>query len=513
MKRIFSVLLIALLLVLLAECAAQTAELSEQTESQQEISTSELEKTVVFTDPALEAMVRGAMGKPEGGITLSEAETVTRLNISFDWQRYVAEAVPIKDLNGLECFKNLEILDLSGNSVTDITPLAGLTKLTILVLDDDPVADIAPLAALINLKVLAMSGCAARDYSAIANLTNLEMLKLNNSAITDSSPLASLTNLKRLYLGGCLLSYTPLADIYDNLIDKDFIIASTLSELGFIMDDGIKQAIYDSDQASVRINHAEWGQPDSEMALNCVRVVTAAADYKVDIGYYPIHDVYVVMAFKDDLALNYLYFPTDGSFGFGVGDRESSEDHVRAIFPDPSSEDVLLEPISYYNRAIRNECGFTAAELFDMPYEPLTLNSLGFFFSEENADYEYHEHEPHDSHISIYRPEWGNSKDGQSIDFYDDDVNGYSLLIMYFLNEGKYTVGLHKNGMECAYDIYPDKREYSGEYPDSETVRELLGIAFGKEDIDYFAPHEMFDQYVQDRFGMSIEELYALPVE
>ena len=82
------------------------------------------------------------MGRPEGGITAAEAEAVTRLNHSIEWQRYISEEMPIKDIEGLEYFRNLESLDLSFHAITDITPLAGLKKLTSLSLSNNPVADI-----------------------------------------------------------------------------------------------------------------------------------------------------------------------------------------------------------------------------------------------------------------------------------------------------------------------------------------------------------------------------------
>lgn len=73
-KALYSVLLLLLVLSLTASAApaatsaAQTASIPLAIESS---------AIVRFTDPALEAMVRGAMGKQEGDITASEAEAVT----------------------------------------------------------------------------------------------------------------------------------------------------------------------------------------------------------------------------------------------------------------------------------------------------------------------------------------------------------------------------------------------------------------------------------------------------
>ncbi len=314
---------------------------------------------VTFADPVLEAMVRGSMGKPTGNITAAEAEAVTRLNLSNEWQRYISEEASIYDISGIEYFKNLESLDLSFNAIADITPLGGLKKLTLLSLGGNPIQDITPLGELTNLKALTLSGCTARDYRPLSKLASLNYLMLNNSTLAEVSPLVPLANLKYLYLAGCPISdYFPLTDIYQSLEQKDFTIAFTLAELGFIMDDGGKQAIYDSESASVRINHIEWGSPPEDWLKNCVRTVFTQNDYKIDIGYYPNFDAYVMMANKDgNLTMNYVYDHAKDSFSFGIGDRESSEQAVRAMFTDAAAEDVLLAPISIFNDTIREALG------------------------------------------------------------------------------------------------------------------------------------------------------------
>ncbi len=506
MKKTLCALLATLLVIGMAACAVP----AEPTPAPPEVS-----KPVVFADPVLEAIVRATMGKPEGSITVAEAEAVTRLNLSIEWQRYISEETSIKDINGLEYFTNLESLDLSFHAITDITPLAGLKKLTLLSLGGNPVADIAPLAGLTNLKVLTLSGCAAQDYSALAKLTSLELLMLDNSAVTDVSPLASLTGLKQLYLAGCPVDYSPLADIYPNLEKKDFIMASTLEELGFMMDDGGKQAIYEGERASVRINHIEWGAPPEDWFKNCVRTVFTQNDYKIDIGYYPNIDAYVMMANKDgNLAMNYVYDHAEDSFSFGLGDRESSEQAVRAMLPNAAAEDALLAPILVFNDTIRTTFSMTADALYALPFEPPTLKSLGFVQDQEgNAAYAYHEHEPHDMHVSIYGPEWGESPDGRSIEFYDDDLNGYSLLILYFADESSYHVALFKDGADCSFGINAATNEYGPEYPDPDTLQQMFNAAFGTQRKEFYdKPLAYFEQVVQDRFGMSIDKLYALPI-
>ncbi|MEN6623957.1 MAG: hypothetical protein ABFD50_20730, partial [Smithella sp.] len=96
MKKTNSILLTALLVIGLVACSTPA-----------EISTPSFVATAVptvvkFIDPVLEEMIRGAMGKTEGDITLAEAQAVTRMNLSNELQSYISEETPIKDISGLE---------------------------------------------------------------------------------------------------------------------------------------------------------------------------------------------------------------------------------------------------------------------------------------------------------------------------------------------------------------------------------------------------------------------------
>jgi Leucine-rich repeat (LRR) protein len=81
---------------------------------------------VRFTDPVLETIVRASIGKQSGAITMDDVKTVTRLDLSNAYQRYISDETVIHDINGLECFTSLETLDLSSHQISDITPLKGL---------------------------------------------------------------------------------------------------------------------------------------------------------------------------------------------------------------------------------------------------------------------------------------------------------------------------------------------------------------------------------------------------
>lgn len=517
MKKTLCVTMALLLALGLAACGAPVATPT----SAPSPSAAAAPAVVTFTDPVLEAMVRGSMGKPEGGITVAEAEAVTRLNLSNEWRRYVSGETPVKDISGLEYFKNLESLDLSFHAITDITPLAGMKKLTSLSLGGNLFSEIAPLSRLTNLKVLTLSGCAAQDYSSLAKLANLEFLMLNNSMIADLSPLAMLTSLTRLYITGCPIDdYSPLAEIYPNLEEKDFTIASSLEELGFTRTDGSVLASYSAEGLTVTVNHSEWGTPEMDMEANTIRLYLDMDDgYRLTVGCDPAGNRNYVFNISQngENITDYIYISLDDDLWFD-GDRERVEDAIRTMLGDTGSGDILLAPISVFNDTIREAFGITADALFALPFAPPSLKSVGFTPEETNVVLAYDQKEPHDMHIFIYKPEWGPlpdgyNTDGCNIEFYDDDVNGYSLLILYFADAGKYQISLFKDEMQYAFDYYPATNEFGQEYPDLDTVERMFGDAFGTQGEDFYEkPLAWFEQVVQEHFGMSIDELYALPI-
>ena len=143
---------------------------------------------------------------------------------------------------------------------------------------------------------------------------------------------------------------------------------------------------------------------------------------------------------------------------------------------------------------------------------PVSLTKLGFGFDDAGTCGVYEQHEPHYMSVAIHRPEWGEHPDGWNIEFMDE-VNGYGLRITYHADEGKYHISVDKDGESSAYDTYPAKDEYGWEYPDLDKVHKMFNNAFGtKEKELYFKPLAYFSELVKERFGMSIDELYSLPV-
>ena len=157
-----------------------------------------VDEIVVFNDLNLEKVVRSIIGKNIGNITLSDVEGITTLS---------ARVRGISNIEALKHFKNLEVLDLYGNRVSDITPLVGLTKLKKLnlgknynVLTSNTSAtgglDISLLKGFVNLEELNLSDNMIFDISSLSSLTNLTTLYLNNNRIEDITPLSNCVSLR-----------------------------------------------------------------------------------------------------------------------------------------------------------------------------------------------------------------------------------------------------------------------------------------------------------------------------
>lgn len=471
----------------------------------------------MFTDPVLEAMVRGTMGKPEGDITVLEAQAVTRMNLSNELQDYLSETSPIESLEGMENFANLEFLDLSNHAVTDITPLQGLTKLTALSLAGNKVADVAPLAGLTNLKVLILSDSMAPDYNALSNLVNLEVLVLDNSTISDLAPLASLINLRQLFLANTSVEdLSPIETIYQTLEQKDFVIPSTLEELGFWLDTNSHQAFYDSEDASFYIHHIAWGSAPAEWDENIIRISAYVKDeYKVSIGYYGVHKAYVCYMVNDGGELmNYVYNTLDGSFNLDEEARPGVEEAIRAAFDVREGEDPLLTPVRFFDELVRSTFNMTPQKMFTLPYAPPTLLNLGFYPDKENAVYLFEQRGQREVNLEIHRPEWGERD--FDIRFFTPLSDYYRVVITYHIADNRLEVGFDDNEQGGAkYLYFFDTGEFVDDWvSDNEmTVEEYIRKAF--DDPEMENPHQravdLIVQYFLDTFGMTMDALYALP--
>ena len=166
---------------------------------------------VTIPDVNLRAKIAEAINKSVSAqLTAGDMLRLTQLN---------APNANIQNLSGLEHAHNLRELILEGeyidgegivnsNTISDFSPIAGLTQLTLLNLSFCSLSDVSFLSGLTQLTTLQLINNPITDIAALAGLTQLTFLELTETTISDVSPLAGLTQLRGLYLDS-----TPISDV------------------------------------------------------------------------------------------------------------------------------------------------------------------------------------------------------------------------------------------------------------------------------------------------------------
>ena len=214
---------------------------------------------VDLPDPNLRAAIEAELGVAAGAtITVAEMATLTRLeainanindltglehatnliDINIGEGEAGANNNSISDLSPLTGLTNLKNLDFGSNAVSDLSPLAGLTNLRVLYIYNNPISDLSPLAGLTNLDALYAWWVRVTDLSPLAGLINLRALRIHGSgSISDISSLARMTNLEVLSLRGEDVSdLSPLSGLtelrqlelrYNSVTDLSPLVANT----------------------------------------------------------------------------------------------------------------------------------------------------------------------------------------------------------------------------------------------------------------------------------------------
>lgn len=156
----------------------------------------------------------------------------------------------IHSLEGMQYAVNLKSLDLSENSITDLSPLAGLENLTYLELDRNNITDLAPLSGLTGLEHLnlynnliyditplstldqvnwfdlhyANRGAAHLPIDALAGMTALEYISIESNDLVneDMAALAGLQNLNYIKLNANhITDLTAISSYLDGIMAGD----------------------------------------------------------------------------------------------------------------------------------------------------------------------------------------------------------------------------------------------------------------------------------------------------
>ncbi len=184
---------------------------------------------LVFEDPGLQSCVQD-MASSEHWLTREEA------NLLFCY------FYDISSLNGIDQLPNVQYLYLAYNSITDLSPLAGLYQLYHVSLDHNPDVDTGTFPYMYNLGSLSMAGANLQSLDFITSAPYLSYAYFSDNAISDLSPLSNLFNLSDLYLSQNQVSdLSPLVslsslynlDIANNLI-SDLSAIEGLTNLRYI---------------------------------------------------------------------------------------------------------------------------------------------------------------------------------------------------------------------------------------------------------------------------------------
>ena len=166
--------------------------------------------SIYIPDPNLRIAIAEALGKsPNASITAEDMATLENI---------VANDAGISDLTGLEHATHAFWFSFERNQIFDLSPLAGLEKITGLALAGNQISDLSPLSGLINLSHLSIyNNPEISDLSPLKGLTNLDYLSFVGSGkISDLSALAGLINLKHFTMWGSPISdLSPLTGLKD----------------------------------------------------------------------------------------------------------------------------------------------------------------------------------------------------------------------------------------------------------------------------------------------------------
>lgn len=124
---------------------------------------------------------------------------------------------PIQDISALSMYTKIEQLGAIGCQITDISALSEMEKMYALKLDDNQITDISALAKLKNIRTLSLKNNQISDISVFENGMGVVNLYLSNNQISDITPLSNVKYLLNLDLkDNQITDITPLTN-YDRM--------------------------------------------------------------------------------------------------------------------------------------------------------------------------------------------------------------------------------------------------------------------------------------------------------
>ncbi|KAK1789868.1 hypothetical protein P4O66_015747 [Electrophorus voltai] len=138
-----------------------------------------------------------------------------------------------------ECI-NLERLDLSGNNITNLAPLASLRLLVVLNLSANRISNLEPISSCESLQSLNVAGnliCSPDNLHALKSLRKLEIIRLKDNTYNYTNPVCKNSSYRNILL-----------EMFPNIkvLDGERVVGrgSDLYQLCKDIDDTIKASIF-----------------------------------------------------------------------------------------------------------------------------------------------------------------------------------------------------------------------------------------------------------------------------
>ena len=208
--------------------------------------TAAVAQTVSIPDPGLNAAVRETLQKPTGPLTQQDLLGLTILNAPNRNIGSLAGLEAASNLStlllhgnhvhaiDLSAWINLAVLDLSNNSLTNVTLPGGMTNLFSLLLADNGLTQLTLPAGLTRLEELNLNNNDLFSFELPPTLTGLGTLDLGFNVFTNFSLPGGLTNLDLLRLSGNSLTNfivpTGLTHLTQLYVDQNQLASFALPE-------------------------------------------------------------------------------------------------------------------------------------------------------------------------------------------------------------------------------------------------------------------------------------------
>jgi len=152
---------------------------------------------IKFKDSNFEKVVRDIINKQVGDISIGDVRKVA--GIRYKPQN---ESTIIKDISGIENFKDLNGLYLNGNSIESVEPLKNLKNLESLSLDNNKISNVDVLSSFTHLRYFSISNNNIRNIDSLKNLNKLLELNIKGNPISQND----VDGLKKI-LSNCKITF------------------------------------------------------------------------------------------------------------------------------------------------------------------------------------------------------------------------------------------------------------------------------------------------------------------